>query len=95
MGIPDQFVLVAVNGSKALGLRRSNIQDRMFYELVLDELVTDSLPPEWRRGNPKDEMPELASATFKEMGPQVIVESFLLGTRFPQSSTRSAASGRW
>lgn len=71
------LVLVATKGTKVLGVLRSVLETRTFYQPSQEGRITDFyILPEWRRRNLGDEMLQQASQRLKKMGAEMIVADF-------------------
>ncbi len=73
----DHLVLVATKGTKVLGVLRSILDERLFYQPTKEGRITDFyILPEWRRRNLGDEMLQKAAEKLKGMGAEMIVAEF-------------------
>ena len=73
----DRFLLVAVEGTKVVGVIRAELRARIFYEPGMEGLITDFyMLPEFRRRALGAKMLERASTELKKMGAQIIVAEF-------------------
>jgi len=71
------LVLVATKGAKVLGVLRSILDDRLFYQPSKEGRITDFyILPEWRRRNLGDDMLQKATEKLKSMGAEMIVADF-------------------
>lgn len=71
---PDKLVIVAVEGSKVVGVLRAEMRERVFYEPHKEGFISDFyILPEYRRKALGNEILERASAELKKMGAQIIV----------------------
>jgi ribosomal protein S18 acetylase RimI-like enzyme len=71
---PDKLLLVAVEGSKVVGVLRAEMRERLFYEPHMEGFVTDFyILPEYRRKALGNEMILKAATELKRMGAQIIV----------------------
>jgi ribosomal protein S18 acetylase RimI-like enzyme len=71
---PDKLLLVAVEGSKVVGVLRAEMRERIFYEPHREGFITDFyILPEYRRKALGNEILEHASVDLKKMGAQIIV----------------------
>jgi ribosomal protein S18 acetylase RimI-like enzyme len=74
LGAPDKLLLVALDGSKAVGVLRADMRERLFYEPHEEGFITDFyILPEYRRKALGHDMIEMASSELKKMGAQLIV----------------------
>ena len=74
MDSSDKLLMVAVEGTKVVGVLRAEIRERTFYEPHLDGFISDFyILPEYRRKALGNEMLEHASAELKKMGAEFIV----------------------
>jgi ribosomal protein S18 acetylase RimI-like enzyme len=74
IGASDKLLMVATDGPKVVGVLRSEIRERMFYEPHVEGHITDFyILPEYRRKALGDDMLQQASAELKKMGAQIIV----------------------
>jgi ribosomal protein S18 acetylase RimI-like enzyme len=70
----EKLLLVAVEGSKVVGVLRAEMRERMFYEPHQEGLITDFyILPEYRRKALGNEIIQKASTELKKMGAQIIV----------------------
>ena len=70
----DRLLLVAVDGSKVVGVLRAEMRERLFYEPHAEGFVTDFyILPEFRRKALGNEMIQRAAVELKKMGAQIIV----------------------
>ena len=73
-GESDKLLLVAVEGSKVVGVLRAEMRERIFYEPHREGLITDFyILPEHRRKALGNAMLDQASAELGKMGAQIIV----------------------
>ncbi|MDG6990256.1 MAG: GNAT family N-acetyltransferase [Nitrososphaerota archaeon] len=71
---PGKLLMVAVEGSKVVGVLRAEIRERTFYEPLMQGFISDFyILPEYRRKAMGNEMLEKASAELKKMGAEFIV----------------------
>ena len=71
---PDKLLLVAVEGSKVVGVLRAEMRERLFYEPHMEGFVTDFyILPEYRRKALGNEMIQKAATELRKMGAQIIV----------------------
>ena len=74
VGAEDRLLLVAVEGSKVVGVLRAEMRERIFYEPHHEGFITDFyILPEHRRKALGNDMLQQASAELKKMGAQIIV----------------------
>jgi len=74
VGSPDKLLLVAVEGTKVVGVLRAEMRERLFYEPHREGFITDFyILPEFRRKALGNEMIQRASAELKKMGAQIVV----------------------
>jgi ribosomal protein S18 acetylase RimI-like enzyme len=74
IGAADKLLLVAVEGSKVVGVLRAEMRERLFYEPHEEGFITEFyILPEYRRKALGNEMLQKASAELKKMGAQIIV----------------------
>lgn len=74
LGERDKLLLVAVEGSKVVGVLRAEIRERIFYEPHQEGYITDFyILPEHRRKALGNEMLQRASAELKRMGAEIII----------------------
>ena len=70
---PDKLLMVAVEGSKVVGVLRAEMKERTFYEPHKEGLITDFyILPEYRRKDLGNQILERASADLKRMGAEII-----------------------
>ena len=70
----DRLLLVAVDGSKVVGVLRAEMRERLFYEPHAEGFITDFyILPEFRRKALGNEMIQRAAAELKKMGAQIVV----------------------
>lgn len=73
----ERFVLVAVKGSKVVGILRAEVRDRMFYVPSTEGVITDFyILPEFRRMDLGRTMVEKGSERLKATGAEMIVAEF-------------------
>lgn len=71
---PEKLLLVAVEGTKVVGVLRAEMRERIFYEPHREGFISDFyILPEYRRKALGNEILEHASAELKKMGAQIIV----------------------
>jgi ribosomal protein S18 acetylase RimI-like enzyme len=74
LGAEDKLLLVAVEGTKVVGVIRAEMRERTFYEPHMGGFITDFyILPEHRRKALGNQMLEQASAELKKMGAEIIV----------------------
>ena len=74
VGARDKLALVAVEGSKVVGVLRAEMRERMFYEPHKEGFITDFyILPEYRRKALGNEILQKASAELKRMGAEIII----------------------
>jgi ribosomal protein S18 acetylase RimI-like enzyme len=74
IGAPDKLLMVAVEGQKVVGVLRSEMRDRLFYEPHREGFITDFyILPEYRRKALGNDILQQASTELKKMGAQIIV----------------------
>ena len=70
----DRLLLVAVEGTKVVGVLRAEMRERLFYEPHEEGHITDFyILPEYRRKALGQDMIQEASTELKKMGAQIIV----------------------
>jgi ribosomal protein S18 acetylase RimI-like enzyme len=71
---PGKLMLVAVAGTKVVGMIRAEMRKRPFYEPGTEGFITEFyILPEYRRKALGNEMLRLASSELKKSGAQIIV----------------------
>ena len=74
IGAADKLLLVAMEGTKVVGMIRAEMRERLFYEPHSEGFITDFyILPEHRRKALGNEVLRQASADLKKMGAQFIV----------------------
>jgi len=74
IGAADKLLLVAVEGSKVVGVLRAEMRERLFYEPHEEGFITEFyILPEFRRKALGNEMLQKASSELKKMGAEIIV----------------------
>jgi ribosomal protein S18 acetylase RimI-like enzyme len=74
IGVADKLLLVAVEGSKVVGVLRAEMRERFFYEPHREGFITDFyILPEYRRKALGNDVIQQASAELKKMGAEIIV----------------------
>ena len=74
IGAKDRLLLVAVDGTKVVGVLRAEMRERIFYEPHNEGFITVFyILPEHRRKALGNEVLRQASAELKKMGAQIIV----------------------
>lgn len=74
IGAKDRLLLVAVDGTKIVGMLRAEMRERIFYEPHHEGFITDFyILPEHRRKALGNDVLRQASAELKKMGAQIIV----------------------
>ena len=74
IGPADKLLLVAVEGTKVVGMLRAEMRERLFYEPHREGFITDFyILPEYRRKALGNDVIQQASAELKKMGAEIIV----------------------
>ena len=71
---PKKLLLVAVEGTKVVGVLRAEMRERLFYEPSREGFITDFyILPEFRRKALGNRVLKQASADLNAMGAQIII----------------------
>jgi ribosomal protein S18 acetylase RimI-like enzyme len=74
IGAKDKLLLVAMDGTKVVGVLRAEMRERIFYEPNMEGFITDFyILPEHRRKALGNEVLKRASSDLKKMGAQIMV----------------------